>query len=65
MKPLPLVGCFVVFRGLTCKSQSDVVKIGELEISAEQRRAIPTWVGVVSIVGGVLLVAGMGRRRGG
>jgi hypothetical protein len=41
------------------------VKIGDLEISAEQRQAIPTWVGVVGIVGGLLLVAGVGRRRGG
>ena len=69
MKPLPMVGvllvvfgAFVVFKGLTYKSQSDVVKIGDLEISAEQRRSIPTWVGVV---GGLLLIAGVGRRRGG
>jgi hypothetical protein len=72
MKPLSLVGvllvvfgAFVVFRGLTYKSQSDVVKIGDLEISAEQRRTIPTWIGVVGMVGGVLLIAGVGRRRGG
>ncbi len=72
MKPLPLLGvlmivfgAFVVFRGVTYKSQSDVVKIGDLEISAEQRRAIPTWVGMVGIVGGLLLVARAGRRRGG
>jgi len=55
----------VVFKGLTYKSQSDVVKIGDLEISTEQRRSIPTWVGVVGIVGGLLLIAGVGRRRGG
>jgi hypothetical protein len=72
MKPLPMVGvllvvfgAFVVFKGLTYKSQSDVVKIGDLEISAEQRRSIPTWVGVVGMVGGLLLIAGVGRRRGG
>jgi hypothetical protein len=72
MKPLTMVGVllvvfgtFVVFKGLTYKSQSDVVKIGDLEISAEQRRSIPTWVGVVGMVGGLLLIAGVGRRRGG
>lgn len=72
MKPLPLLGvalivfgAFVVFRGLTYKSRSDVVRIGDVQISAEQRQAIPTWVGVVGIVGGLLLVAGVGRRRGG
>ena len=41
------------------------MKIGDLEISAEQRRSIPTWVGVVGIVDGLLLIAGVGRRRGG
>ncbi len=72
MKPLPmlgvaliLLGAFVVFRGLTYKSRSNVVKIGDVQISAEERRTIPTWVGVVGIVGGLLLVAGVGRRRGG
>jgi len=51
-----------VFKSLTYNSRSDVVKIGDLEISAEQRRAIPTLVGVV---GGLLLIAGVGRRPGG
>ena len=64
----PHTGVPVRFRGvqgLTYRSQSDVVKIGDLEISAEQRRSIPTWVGVVGIVDGLLLIAGVGRRRGG
>jgi len=72
MKPLTVVGvllvvlgALVVFKGLPYQSRSDVVKIGDLQISAEQRRPIPTWVGVVGMVGGLLLIAGVGRRRGG
>ena len=62
---LVVFGVFVVFQGLTYKSRSDVVKIGDVQISAEERRAIPTWIGVVGMVGGLLLLTGGGRRRGG
>ena len=72
MKPRALVGlllllfgAFVVFKGLTYQSRSDTVRIGDVRISAEERRAIPTWVGIAAIVGGVVLIAGVGRRRGG
>ena len=69
MKPRALVGIllllfggFVVFRGLTYQSQSNEVRIGDMRISAEERRAIPTWVGIAAIVGGVVLLAAGGRR---
>lgn len=69
MKPRALVGLllllfggFVVFRGLTYQSQSNEVRIGDVRISAEERRAIPTWVGIAAIVGGVVLLAAGGRR---
>jgi hypothetical protein len=69
MKPRAMVGLllllfggFVVFRGLTYQSQSNEVRIGDVRISAEERRAIPTWVGVAAIVGGVVLLAAGGRR---
>lgn len=62
---LVVLGAFVVFKGLTYKTRSDVVKIGDVQISAEERRTIPTWVGVVGMVGGLMLLAGAGRRRGG
>lgn len=62
---LLLFGGFVVFRGLTYQSRTNEVRIGDMRISAEERRAIPTWVGIAAIVGGVVLLAGVGRRRGG
>lgn len=72
MKPQSIIGvllivfgAFVVFRGLTYRSQTDSVRIGDVKITAEQRRTIPTWVGVAALVGGlVVLTAGTRGRRG-
>ena len=72
MKPLVIagiaivgLGAFVLLKGLTYRSQSNVLKVGDLQVSAEERRSIPPWVGVAGIVGGLALIgAGVGRRRG-
>lgn len=62
---LIVLGAFIVFRGLSYGSQRSVMKVGDLQVSAEERRTIPTWVGGVAIVGGVLLVgADLLKRRG-
>lgn len=71
MKPLVLVGIllaavggFILVRGLTYTKNRSVLKVGGLEASIEERRTIPTWVGVVGIVGGlVLIAAGAGKRN--
>jgi len=62
---LALLGAFIVFRGLNYDSQRSVIRIGDVQASVQAGRTVPTWVGAVAIVGGVLLVgAGMRRRRG-
>jgi len=70
MRPLSLigilllaVGAFIMFRGATYKSRDEVVRVGDLKASVESNKAVPTWVGGVAIVAGVvLLAAGMKRR---
>jgi hypothetical protein len=70
MRPLSLVGilllavgAFIVFRGATYEDRDEVLRVGDIKASVEERRAVPTWVGGVAIVAGVvLLVAGMRRR---
>ena len=71
MKPLAIagivlavLGAVIVFRGLSYGSERSVFKFGDVRVTAEGQRAIPTWVGAVAIVGGVLLLVGAGKRRG-
>jgi hypothetical protein len=70
MRPLSLVGilllavgAFILFRGATYKSRDQVLKVGDLKASVEQKHAVPTWAGGAAIIAGVvLLAAGMKRR---
>ena len=63
MKPISIagiiiavLGAVVLVRGLTYPDRENVVRIGDVQVSANTRRAVPTWVGVAAVVGGVLLV---------
>lgn len=72
MKPLVIagiviaaLGAYVLLKGLTYKSQSNVLKVGDLQVTAEEHRLVPPWVGGVALVGGLVLIgAGVGKRRG-
>ena len=70
MRPLSLlgilllaVGAFIVFRGASYKSRDEVLKVGDLKASVEEKHAVPTWVGGAAIVAGVVLLAAGMRRR--
>lgn len=41
------------------------IRVSDVQASVEGRRAVPTWVGGVAIIGGVLLVGTSARRRRG
>jgi prolipoprotein diacylglyceryltransferase len=59
------LGAFVLVKGLTYSSRSNVLKVGDLQVTAEEHRTIPPWVGGLAIVGGLVLVGvGAGKRRG-
>jgi hypothetical protein len=60
---LIIIGTVVVFRGMSYKSRDEVLRVGGVEATVEEKRAVPTWAGGVAIAAGiVLLVGGMKRR---
>jgi hypothetical protein len=59
---LLVLGAFIIFRGASYNSKDEVLKVGDVKASVEQKHAVPTWVGGVSIVAGLVLLAG-GMRR--
>jgi len=70
MRPLTIAGiiliafgAFVLIRGGTFTSRRDVLKVGDVRVTADEQQSIPPWAGLLAIVaGGALAVVG-GRRR--
>lgn len=60
---LVVIGAFILFRGMTYKSKDEVLRVGDLKASVEQKRAVPTWAGGVALVAGIVLLAGGMKRR--
>jgi len=64
MKPIVIVGIVVALLGafavlsdgLSFGTDRSVIRVGDLEVSAQERWTVPVWVGGVAIVGGLLLV---------
>lgn len=62
---LILLGAFVLIQGGTFTSERSVLEVGELEITADEKQTIPTWVGALSLVAGIGLVgAGAMNKKG-
>ena len=60
---LIVLGAFVLLRGGSFTTRRDVLKIGDVKVSADEKQAIPGWAAVLAIVGGVVLVVGGSKKR--
>lgn len=60
---LAIVGAFVLFRGLTYTSERDVVRIGPVEASLEEKKSVPPWIGGIVLAAGVGLIVAGARRK--
>ena len=61
---LILAGGYILARGLSYTSKENVVDLGGLHISAEERQPVPTWAGgLLAIAGLVLVVSGAANQR--
>lgn len=57
------VGIYILVRGLSVTTSDTVLEVGGLKASVEEKRAVPSWVGVAAIVGGLVLVGAGARKR--
>ena len=56
------IGAFVLINGGSFTSRRDVIKMGDLKVSAEEQHPIRPWVAGVAILAGVGLLV-TGKRR--
>jgi hypothetical protein len=70
MRPLLLLGialiglgAFVLLRGASFTKRDEVLKVGDVKVTADSRQAVPAWAGVIGIVAGVACIAAGARRR--
>lgn len=60
---LLVLGAFLLIRGGTFTNRENVLSVGDLQVTAEERQTIPPWVGGAALVAGVaLIVVGMRKR---
>jgi uncharacterized membrane protein len=57
------VGLYILVRGLSVTTSDTVLEVGGLKASVEEKRAVPSWVGVAAIVGGLVMVGAGARRK--
>lgn len=61
---LVAAGLFLIIRPPTYPHQESVFKLGDLEATVQDQRALPGWVGGVLLGAGcVLVIVGMKRSR--
>lgn len=70
MRPLSLlgialicVGAFLLIRGGTFTTKRDVLKVGDVKLTANEQQTIPPWVGGIAIIAGAVVVAAGMRQR--
>jgi hypothetical protein len=61
---LAALGAFVLLNGASFTTRRDVLKVGPVEASVQEKQAVPAWAGGVALVLGLGLVVAGARRRG-
>jgi hypothetical protein len=70
MRPLTIAGilliafgAFILLRGASFTSRRDVLKVGDVKVTADEQRSIPPWAGWLAVVGGGAMAVAGARRR--
>jgi hypothetical protein len=57
------LGAFVLLRGANFTSRRDVLKVGDVKVTADERQSVPPWVGWVAVLAGGAIIATGARQR--
>jgi hypothetical protein len=60
---LVVLGAYVLLQGVSFSSRRDVLKVGDVKLTATEERSVPPWVGGVALVAGLVLIVTGARRR--
>jgi hypothetical protein len=70
MRPLAIlgiaiiaIGAIVLLRGASFTRKEDIVKVGDVKVTADKKQSIPTWAGAVAIIAGIAVVGASARQR--
>lgn len=63
MKMLTIVGVllvafggYVLARGMTYPAERNVLKVGDMQVTAETQRSIPPFIGGIAVLGGLAMI---------
>ena len=57
------LGAVLLLRGGSIATRREVLKVGDVKITADEQQSIPPWVGGVAMVAGVALIITGARKR--
>ena len=57
------LGAFVLVRGISYPSHRSVMRIGDLQATVQQDRAVPVWAGIAAVAAGALMIGAGWRGR--
>jgi hypothetical protein len=57
------LGAFVLVRGLSYPSHRSMMRLGDIQATVQQDRAVPQWVGIAAVAGGALMIGAALRGR--
>lgn len=60
---LIVIGLFVLIRGGTFTTRHNVLEVGDLKVSANERESIPPWAAGIAIAAGAVLLFSGARRK--
>ncbi|MEP6571199.1 MAG: hypothetical protein ABJD11_00835 [Gemmatimonadota bacterium] len=58
------LGAFVLIRGGSFTSRRDVLKVGDVKVTADEQQTIPPWAGGLAILAGAGLIIAGARQKG-